>query len=105
MSGSSANASGRRASSSSASASLGNRRDAVSDIAAALAVCRNALHVVVNHVDNRGYITRIDNSHYARLGPAGALNAFEADFTALVANAMTYNQIGSDVYKDAKTLQ
>ncbi|KAJ3075075.1 hypothetical protein HDU98_009254 [Podochytrium sp. JEL0797] len=106
------------------------------ELPSALCVMRNALHVVINHVDAKGrfvaelfitlvdramypdyyrvianpvaidtMLTRIDNGHYARFGPQAGLAAFEADFATMAANAMTYNQPASDVFKDAKALQ
>ncbi|KAJ3084831.1 hypothetical protein HDU99_001907 [Rhizoclosmatium hyalinum] len=122
----------RRASSASLTSSSG---PVPIDVDAALSIMRNALHVVINHVDAKGrfvaelfmtlvdrklypdyykvitrpiaidiMLERIENNHYARLGAVNGLAAFEADFATLANNAMTYNQIGSDVYKDAKTL-
>ncbi|KAJ3266147.1 hypothetical protein HDU77_002278 [Chytriomyces hyalinus] len=103
------------------------------DGATAQAIIVNALSTVTNHVDAKGrfvaelfmnlvprkdypdyykiitkpiaiqtMIDRLESGHYG-LQP-NPLQAFEADFSLLAANAMTYNQIGSDVYKDAGTL-
>ncbi|KAJ3009769.1 UNVERIFIED_CONTAM: hypothetical protein HDU68_002502 [Siphonaria sp. JEL0065] len=121
------------------------------ELAAAQCVMRNALHVVINHVDAKGWVLgwfltaklntpfrrfvaelfmalvdrklypdyyrvitrpiaietmleRIETNVYAQLGAAQGLLAFEGDFQQLANNAMTYNQVGSDVFKDARTL-
>ncbi|KAJ3388704.1 hypothetical protein HDU84_009549 [Entophlyctis sp. JEL0112] len=105
--------------------------------ATVLCAMRNALHVVVNHVDSKGRFvaelfmtlvdrkiypdyykviskpialdtiqSRVENGTYGRLAsPAAAMAAIEADFNLMVSNAMTFNQVGSEVCKDAKTLQ
>ncbi|KAI8613276.1 Bromodomain-containing protein [Chytriomyces sp. MP71] len=90
----------------------------------------NALSAVINYVDSKGrfvaelfmeLVPRRDYPDYYKIisKPVAiqtmldrieqnvygtSIPTFEADFSLLVTNAMTYNQIGSEVYKDARTL-